>query len=100
MESHFQNGTWKGRGSGRVAKLIVWKRKNTGRCNNRASRGRKKGGGNKKAKYVTIAQVALLEVGRQKLISGLGKLLCLGILSLETDSKLPVVAQLYQTFGL
>ena len=45
MESHFQNESWKGRRSGRAAKFIVWKRKNTGRCNNRASRGRKKGGG-------------------------------------------------------
>ena len=83
-----------------MAKLIVWKRKR--RCNDRASRGRKKGGwgGNKKAKYVTIEQVALLEVGRQELISGLGKLLCLEILSSERDLKLPVVAQLYQTYGL
>ena len=74
VESHFHNGAWKGRRSRRVAKLIVWKRKR--RCNDRASRGRKKGGwgGNKKAKYVTIEQVALLEVGRQELISGLGKL--------------------------
>ena len=100
MESHFQNGTLKGRRSGRVAKLIVWKRKR--RCNDRASRGRKKGGwgGNKKAKYVTIEQVELLEVRRQELISGLGKLLCLEIISLEMDLKLPVVAQLYQTYGL
>ena len=49
---------------------------------------------------MTIEQVALLEVGRQELISGLGKLLCLEILSLEMDLKLPVVAQLYQTYGL
>ena len=84
-----------------MPKLIVWKRKNTRRCNNRASRGRKKGGGeNKKAKYVTIEQVALLEVGRQELISSLGKLLCLEIISLEGDLKLSVVAQLYQTYGL
>ena len=58
------------------------------------------GARNKKAKYVTIEQVALLEVGRQELISGLGKLLCLEILSLAMDLKLPVVAQLYQTYGL
>ena len=85
-----------------MPKLIVWKRKNTRRCNNRASRGRKKGGwgGNKNAKYVTIEQVALLEVGRQELISSLGKLLCLEIISLEGDLKLSVVAQLYQTYGL
>ena len=43
------------------------------------------GEGNKKAKYVTIEQVASLEVGRQELINGLGKLLCLEILSLEGD---------------
>ena len=42
-------------------------------------------GGDKKAKYVTIEQVASLEVGRQELINGLGKLLCLEILSLEGD---------------
>ena len=80
-----------------MAKLIVWKRKR--RCNDRAPRGRKKGGVgvgggggggggggvDKKAKYVTIEQVASLEVGRQELINGLGKLLCLEILSLEGD---------------
>ena len=49
---------------------------------------------------MTIEQVALLEVGRQELISGLGKLLCLEIISLEGDLKLSVVAQLYQTYGL
>ena len=51
------------------------------------------GARNKKAKYVTIEQVALLEVRRQELISGLGKLLCLEILSLAMDLKLPVVVQ-------